>query len=345
MAFPRAISANSRASNLSLPERLFASRSMHSLAIATILIGSLMSGCAERLANESTGEGTSVQSDAAMEAPQAVVESNGDAAGSNAGAELGTTTFVADVPQSSPQLVKRAEMALEVDDMETAIQQAMAIARSTGGDVLNLQNQTPPSETATHTAFLELRIPQAQLNEALNRLADVGAVKRQSMSAEDVSTQLVDLEARLRNLRKAEDMVLGIMERSGEIGEVLQVAQELRNIRGSIEQIDGQLNALKTRVRFSTVSLNLTRPGAATPSQSGVWTQVQDTWNSATRSMATFTVDLMQLGIWLMVYSPYVLVMAGLGWGGLKWLRRDRPSLTAVSLTPGATPEPPTSEG
>ncbi len=222
-------------------------------------------------------------------------------------------------PQALPQLVKRAELVLEVDAVDDAIDQAVAIARRVGGDVLRLQNQTPPNESIQHTAFLELRVPQAQLESAIDQLSGLGTVDQQYLTAEDVSAQLVDYEARLRNLRKAEETVLGIMDRSGEVSDVLQVAQELRNIRQSIEQIDGQLANLRNQVAFSTLSLTLEAKTAGTPSQTTVVTQLGNSWKGATRSVADFTVDLMQIGIWLLVYSPYWLVLGGVGYG-IYWL-------------------------
>ncbi len=304
-------------------------RPMQTLALTTVLLAGLTGGCAGRMMETTSGDARAPQSSAETNAEMAVPEtspelSNDAIAGSDVGEEA--VTFVADAPQAAPQLVKRAELSVEVEDMDEAIQQTMAIARSLGGDVLTLQNQMPSNETITHSAFVELRVPQNQLDDILDQLAELGTVERQTLSAEDVSAQLVDFEARLRNLRKAEEMTLGIMERSGEIGEVLQVSQELRNIRASIEQIDGQLSALKTRVSYSTISLNLTRPGAATPSQTGIVSQLGNSWKAATGSMAARTIDVIQLGIWILVYSPYWLAMGAVVWVAIKVLKRDKGS-------------------
>ncbi|MEB3357237.1 MAG: DUF4349 domain-containing protein [Synechococcales bacterium] len=233
---------------------------------------------------------------------------------------------VADVPQPLPQLVKRAELMIEVSAVEEAIDQAVAIARGAGGDLLGLSNQSPPNESVPQVASLEIRVPQARLETVLDQLSQLGQVEQQFLTAEDVSAQLVDYEARLRNLRKAEETVLGIMDRSGEISEVLQVAQELRNIRQSIEQIDGELASLRNRVNYSTITLSLEAKAAGTPSQITVITQLGDSWQGATRSMATFTVNLIQIGIWLLVYSPYWLLLAGMGYWLHRLLKGDRPS-------------------
>lgn len=298
-------------------------RSIRKLALVTVLFAGLAGGCARQMLESSSGDAQNTQSSAEMAAPAPQSEASREAI---AGADVGenAATAIADVPDATPQLIKRAELALEIEDVDEAIQQTMAIARSLGGDVLTLRNQMPPSETVTHTAFLELRVPQNQLDDSLNRLSELGIVERQTLTAEDMSAQLVDFEARLRNLRKAEEMTLGIMERSGEIGEVLQVAQELRTIRESIEQIDGQLSALQTQIRYSTISLTLTRPGSSTPSQSGILSQLRNSWRQSTRSMASLTINVIQLGIWVLVYSPYWLAIGVVTWVGAKLLKRKR---------------------
>ena len=239
------------------------------------------------------------------------------------------------VPRSLPQLVKRADLILVVESVEDSIAAVGAIAREQQGDILGLQDQNPANIYIRHTAFMQLRVPQAQLDATLQALADMGTVQQQTLSTEDVSNQLVDFEARLRNLRQAEDLLLDIMKRSGDVADVLQVAQELSNIRNSIEQIDAQLNQLRNQVAYSTISLTLEEAIAVVPPQRSMQVQLQETWDGATRSLGKVTVDLLQLGIWLMVYSPYLLLLAGGAVVGYRYM--------APRVRPAAPPsEPPT---
>ncbi|MCY7286007.1 MAG: DUF4349 domain-containing protein, partial [Cyanobacteria bacterium CAN_BIN43] len=135
---------------------------------------------------------------------------------------------------------------------------------------------------------------------------------RQSITAEDVSTQLVDSQARLKNLRKTETTLLEIMGRSGGVSDVLKVAQELSNVRNQVEQITAQLTALQNQVAYSSIQLNLVEVSVSGRSQPAVGAQLNNTWESAASSFGKFTVDLLQLGIWLMVYSPYWLVLGAI---------------------------------
>ncbi|NEQ27269.1 MAG: DUF4349 domain-containing protein [Microcoleus sp. SIO2G3] len=229
------------------------------------------------------------------------------------------------VPAPKPQLVRTANLGITVESIDSTIDRATAIARQQQGEVMNLQNQTPdPGEH--HVATLQIRVPQSKLDAAIAALSELGAVQQQTLSAEDVSDQLVDHQARLRNLRKAEETVLKIMDRSGDVGDVLQVAQELNNIRQSIEQINAQLNSLQNQVAYSTINLQLESAIAPLPAQPSVQTQLADTWNDATRSIGEFTVALLQIGLWLMIYSPYLLLIFGTATLLYRRRRRARPA-------------------
>ncbi|MDX2214775.1 MAG: DUF4349 domain-containing protein [Oculatellaceae cyanobacterium bins.114] len=227
-----------------------------------------------------------------------------------------------EVPRSLPQLIKTAELSIVVDSVEKSIDAATAIAHQQRGDVLGLQDESPTG--SRQTAYMQLRVPQDKLEATINALAGLGTIQRQSITAEDVSTQLVDFQARLRNLQKTEEMLLDIMERSGSVGDVLKVAQEVSNVRNSIEQIDAQLKDLQNRVAYSTININLEGAIASTVPDRTVATQLGETWQSSTQSLRELTVNLLQIGIWLMVYSPYWLVIAGMIYGYNRLKRRKQ---------------------
>ncbi len=58
-------------------------------------------------------------------------------------------------------------------------------------------------------------------------------------------------------MQKTESTLLEIMERSGSVSDVLKVAQELSDVRQSIEQINAQLKSLQNQVAYSTITLKL----------------------------------------------------------------------------------------
>ncbi|MGJ3245572.1 MAG: DUF4349 domain-containing protein [Elainellaceae cyanobacterium] len=284
----------------------FARIQLQSILMASVL-GSMLVGCSAsmRQLQSSVDQADISATEEAAIAPE--VNQNQAPGASN------QVESTADVPRSRPQLIKQAELALRVESVEQSIEQATAIAQQQQGEVVQLRNQRPSRASDPQTASLTLRVPQANLDAALTALSDLGQVQQQTITTEDVSNQLVDYQARLRNLRKQEELLLDIMERSGSVGDVLQVARELSSVRSTIEQIDAQLSDLQSRVAYSTINLSLEGAIARHDSELKLTQQLQNTWIHSTRSVGDFTVDLMQLGIWLMVYSPYWLLLGGCG--------------------------------
>jgi hypothetical protein len=102
------------------------------------------------------------------------------------------------------------------------------------------------------------------------------------------------------------------MDRSGSISDVLKVSQELRTIRESIEQIDGQLQSLQTQVAYSTVNLRLEAAIATTPPQPSLGDRLQEAWSQSTHALVNISVNLLGILVWVLVFLPY-LIAIGLG--------------------------------
>jgi hypothetical protein len=235
-------------------------------------------------------------------------------------------------PRQQPQLIKTAEMVLQVETVTEAIQSVSKVVRAQQGDVLGLQDEVPQNPSQPQTASMTLRVPQANLEAVLDQLTKLGTVESRSIQAEDVSNQLVDLQARLRNLRRSEEQVLKILERSGSVADVLKVSQELSKIRESIEQIDAQLQQIQNQVAYSTVRLTLEDAIASSQRQPPLGDSLGNSWVHATRAVQDLTMGLMSLGIWLLAFSPYFVGLFLLGFAGKRLLFR-RPTLTE-STTP-----------
>lgn len=225
-----------------------------------------------------------------------------------------------------PQLIKSAEISLQVKSIEATTKAVSDLVKQQQGDILELQDFRSDSSGIAQSVSLKLRIPQEHLDSVLETIAQLGIVKGRSLKAEDVSNQLVDLQARLKNLRQTEVQLQEILKQTGSVGDVLKVTQELSRIREAIEQIDAQLTNLKNQVAYSTIQVTLSSAIATLPPQSDLGTQIQNTWNSATNSLVGVSIGLLKLAIWLLVYFPYWLIPLAI----YLFLRRRRRQLPQV---------------
>ncbi len=276
----------------------------------------LIGGCAGASVMEATSDGGKADESGmvAMEAPRA------DLAAPTADMEAQRVAEAPpigdpDVGQAAPQLVKRATLVLTLTDIDGAVAQVQTMIRQAQGDLLSLEDSRRPDGTA-HQVYMTLRVPQAQLEPTLAALRQLGTVESQSLSAEDVSSQLVDLSARIKNLRQSEVALQTIMERSGEISHVLEVARELSTVRDSIERLTAQEQNLKRQVAYSTIDLTLQSPITAVPPLRPVSETLGQTWQAATQSVRSFTVGGLKVALWLLAYSPYWVILAAILYGG-----------------------------
>ena len=274
-----------------------------SLKVSTLLCGLFSSALLFSCAAAPTSSGSRMSEVGAPAAPESST--------SNAAADA--TAAVAEVPKVRPQLIKNASLEVSVLSVEKTLKTISTIVQNQQGDVLSLQDQMPQTDRDRHTLSMQIRIPQDRLDATLDALAKLGTVEGRSITAEDVSAQLVDLSARLRNLRKTEQTLLNIMERSGSIGDVLKVSQEVSRTREQIEQISAQLSNLKNQVAYSTITLQLVEATTTNRVGQPLGLQFGETWNQATSSVSELTVSLLKLGLWLIAYTPYLLIIVGVG--------------------------------
>ncbi|MGB7416706.1 MAG: DUF4349 domain-containing protein [Thermosynechococcaceae cyanobacterium] len=299
------------------------SRSPLVKAPAALLMGPLLGSMMLVSCSAAPGDlNSSSAPETQAQAPEALVaEADGSTQNKATDQSSGETA-----PRQQPQLIKTAEMVLQVETVTEAIKSVSQVVKAQQGDILGLQDRVPQDPGQQQTASMELRIPQAKLDVTLERLAELGTVQSRSIRAEDVSTQLVDLQARLRNLRRSEEQVLKILDRSGSVADVLKVSQELSKIRASIEQIDAQLQQLQNRVAYSTVQLTLEDAIASPNRQPPLGETLGQSWVHASRAVQGLTVGLMSLGIWLLAFSPYFVGLFLLGFAGKRLLFR-RPAM------------------
>ncbi|MDA1096376.1 MAG: DUF4349 domain-containing protein [Chloroflexi bacterium] len=166
------------------------------------------------------------------------------------------------VDQTASRLIVRtADLTIEVADVPESMDAIAALAGELDGWVLTSQR------SALHQGFISIRVPSTQLDEAIQRLRGMAVeVKAENSSARDVTEEFIDIQARVRNLEATEAKLLTLLERPGEIKDVLEVQREITRVREEIERLVARSNYLQQTAAFSLISVNL----QATPGEIGI---------------------------------------------------------------------------
>ncbi|MCS7254654.1 MAG: DUF4349 domain-containing protein [Armatimonadota bacterium] len=153
------------------------------------------------------------------------------------------------------KLIREAELTLHVQDVTKTIGQIEEMTKQLGGYVADI-SQSRESD-GKWSAELTLRIPLERYSEALSQLRQLGQVENFRDNVQDVTEEFIDLEARLRNLKRSEQHLLELLRRTSKVTELLQVERELSKRRSEIESLEGRLRYLTHQTTFSKIRVNL----------------------------------------------------------------------------------------
>lgn len=157
------------------------------------------------------------------------------------------------------KVIRQVSLDLEVVDVEEARRAMARIATSSGGFISDLGIEG--TDSARRSGHLTLRVPSARMEDALTALSDLGKVRSETQGSQDITTQYLDTETRLRVLRETDARLREILgKRTGDLSDVLQVERELARIVTEIEQLEGQKRFWDEQVDLATIHVSLSEP-------------------------------------------------------------------------------------
>jgi len=161
------------------------------------------------------------------------------------------------VTGAEPQIVRTAQLTLKVRDgaFERAVDRANTIAVAAGGFVVS--SNTSSFAKGEASGELVLRVPADSFDRVRLQLRGLGDIESLSQTGDDVSSQLVDIDARVRTLRAEESGLQSLLAQAKSVNDMLQVRDRLTGVRTEIEQLAGQQAMLKDRVSYATITMSL----------------------------------------------------------------------------------------
>jgi hypothetical protein len=233
-------------------------------------------------------------------------------------------------------IVRTGTLELEVTSLASSVEAAGTVVSAAGGYVSG-SDEAAAGDKATAT--VSYRIPASAWDATLEGIRRVAiTVRHQQVTSEEVSGEVVDLGARILNLRATEAALQAIMARATKISDVLDVQKELTDTRGEIERLVADKTHLEGQAAFGSlkVSFQLPTPPAVVTAQKR-WDPAADV-DRATGKLIAISQRATSAGIYLAIVGLPLLVSGGLmlivAWQLYRlgrWVagRRDRGNATA----------------
>jgi Domain of unknown function (DUF4349) len=171
----------------------------------------------------------------------------------------------------------------------------------------------PASSMLTAT----LRVPSSEFTAAVNDLKTLGSVEREEQTADEITQQRADLEARLVNAQNTLERLKGILAKGGKIHNLLEVQRQLANVSAEIARLEAQRASTEHQVIFAQVLLSL-REEVKPP----VASVAEGFRNAAMAGLSEALSSLSMIALFIITRGPVVMLWAVLVFFPGRWMWR-----------------------
>lgn len=205
------------------------------------------------------------------------------------------------------KIIRNGDLRFEVDDLDAARNSVLQRVKANGGYV---EGDERGDYGRSLSLTVRVRIPADRFDAFVQDLQGLGKLESQNISATDVTTEWVDVEARLEAKRTVEKRFLELAGQAKNVQEMLEVERELGNVRGEIESMEARMKSLRDQVSMSALTITCTKQQALAERFSPKFgVAFKEGWNNLLRFAVVLT------NLW-----PFVLVSIVLVW----WWRKKR---------------------
>ncbi|MEO5918248.1 MAG: DUF4349 domain-containing protein [Candidatus Limnocylindrales bacterium] len=270
--------------------------------IATLIVVVGCAGAASEAQRDSDTSGGRTTPDLGFgSAPEAAAPGTDTKGGSD-----GTQLY--DAARPDLLVIKTGSLELQVAGVEDATTAAAKAIGALGGYVSGSEQY---GDAENLTASITYRIPSEHWDEAVAALRGLAIkVLTAQTQTQDVTGQVVDLGARIDNLRVTEQALQSIMTKATKVADVLAVQAELTTVRGEIERATAEKQHLQEQASLSTLTVRF----SLQPDPIGTSKQKFNPGDQVDRAVASLVEVLQGLataGIWVaIVWFPILLALA-----------------------------------
>ena len=219
-------------------------------------------------------------------------------------AESGEASRSAD----SAKIIYTANLTLETKDFDAA-RAALDSALADADGYLESSSEYAGADEA-RSASLTLRVPQENYQSFLSAAAQIGSVTYKNQQADDVTSQYLDIEARLSNLTAQRDRLQQLQAQADNLSDLLEIESSLSDVQYQLESYQSQLDWYSQQVECCTVYITLDEVDTLTPTGSSfparLMNALRSGWSGFVSGVQTAVVFL--FGCW-----PAILIGAVCG--------------------------------
>ncbi len=287
-------------------------KKLTSLTLVVLMLLSLFTGC-----------GAASNQSAAMDyaTPEEMMEAPMASAGNSLTSSAAENTMV--VPENRKWIVT-VDMFAETEDLDALLAAVEETITTLNGYVenQNIYNGSNYSSRRYRSASLTVRIPAEDVDSFTQEMSGISNVVRSNKNLEDVTLRYTDTENRVKALETEQARLLELMEMAETMADLLEIEARLTDVRYELENYSSQLRSYDNRIDYATIYLNIEEVQEYTPvEEETFWQRISGGFVASLKGLGEGAVDVL---VWIIVSSPYLVVIGGIAVAFVLGLKRGK---------------------
>ena len=207
--------------------------------------------------------------------------------------------------QGESKIQKNGSVSVLVENIDESIEALKSINNTFGGQITGIYDNGKGNERAVQ---ITVKVPVEKFEAYYEQLRKLeGEVVYANITTVDVTEEYIDITSRLNNLRNTEAQLNRILERANSVTDVLAVQKELSTVRGEIESYEQRKRYFDNQTDYAYVSISFAVDKTGldiAEEQWKPWGEVK----AAVKALVEVLKGLVNVIIWLVIFSPLVLI-------------------------------------
>lgn len=169
------------------------------------------------------------------------------------------------------------------------------------------------------------RVPVEEYSSFVAEVVQLGFAETRIENADDITSEFVDIQARIRNNEELEKRIITMLEeRTGKLSDVIEIERELSRVREEVERMQGRLRVMEDQSSLATITVRVREEREYVPAKAPTLrTRLASSWGGSLSTLRHtgegFLVFFVGAVPWLVVG---LLVAMVFGVPLRSWLRR-----------------------
>lgn len=220
-------------------------------------------------------------------------------------------------------IISRGQVSLESDDLDKARFELQKLLDTWHGSITN-EESSADDHGRTDRQRLEIRVPSATFGTAMEGISKLGKLVDRSRTSEDVSTQVIDNNARVRSQKLSLARVQALLAKAKDLGQIIAIEEQLSQRQAELDSLEQQQKYLADQTAQSTISVYLSaadKDGSpADDGDDGFGAGLSAGWDN----LGTATTAVLNAVGATLPFAAVLALVAVPGW--LIWRRRRTPA-------------------